>query len=95
MIFAFEDYELDLDLFELRCRGTPVAVQPKVLDVLAYLIRARETVVSKQELLEHVWRGEIVSETALTHYRRRLRRVGRAERSDGRGVGHDVVPGGS
>jgi DNA-binding winged helix-turn-helix (wHTH) protein/tetratricopeptide (TPR) repeat protein len=67
VIFAFGDFELDLRLFELRRDVEVVAVQPKVLDVLAYLIRNRERVVSKQDLLENVWPNEVVSETALTH----------------------------
>ncbi len=80
MIFAFGDFELDLRLFELRHAREPVAVQPKVLDVLAYLVRNRDRVVSKQDLLANVWPREVVSETALTHAVMEARR---AVRDDG------------
>ncbi len=80
MIFAFGDFELDLRLFELRHGKSAVAVQPKVLDVLAYLVRNRDRVVSKQDLLTNVWPREVVSETALTHAVMEARR---AVRDDG------------
>ena len=66
MIYQFEDYSLDVDRQELR-RGTePVDVEPQVLDLLQYIIRHRERVVSKHDLIEHVWHGRIVSESTLT-----------------------------
>jgi DNA-binding winged helix-turn-helix (wHTH) protein/tetratricopeptide (TPR) repeat protein len=80
VIFVFGEFELDLALFELRHMASAVAVQPKVLDVLFYLVRKRDRVVSKQELLENVWPGEVVSETALTHAVMEARR---AVRDDG------------
>jgi len=66
LIYQFEDYSLDVDRQELR-RGTElVDVEPQVLDLLQYLIRYRERVVSKDDLIEHVWHGRIVSESTLT-----------------------------
>ena len=43
-----------------------VDVEPQVLDLLQYVIRHRERVVSKDDLIEHVWHGRIVSDSALT-----------------------------
>lgn len=66
MIYQFADYSLDVERQELR-RGTEmVDVEPQVLDLLQYLIRNRERVVSKDDLIEHVWHGRIVSESTLT-----------------------------
>lgn len=66
MIYTFEGYCLDVDRQELR-RGTePVSIEPQVFDLLRYLIHNRERVVSKDELIEHVWRGRIVSDSTLT-----------------------------
>jgi DNA-binding winged helix-turn-helix (wHTH) protein len=49
--YLFEDYALDIDRRELL-RGTgPVSVEPQVFDLLLYLIRNRERVVSKDDLL--------------------------------------------
>jgi DNA-binding winged helix-turn-helix (wHTH) protein/tetratricopeptide (TPR) repeat protein len=65
MIFAFGDFELDESLYQLRRRGEVVRLEPKVFDVLAYLIRQRERVVAKDELLAQLWPGEFVSDTVL------------------------------
>jgi DNA-binding winged helix-turn-helix (wHTH) protein len=48
-------------------RGTKlVAVEPQVFDILQYLIAQRDRVVSKEDLIDTVWGGRIVSESALT-----------------------------
>lgn len=67
VIHRFGPFELDLRLFELRSEGAALPVQPKVLDLLAYLVEHRARVVPKQELLDRVWPNEVVSEAALTH----------------------------
>ena len=65
MPFLFDDFALDLDRRELRRGGAPVPVEPQVFDLVAYLIRNRDRVVTKDDLLEGVWGGRIVSESTL------------------------------
>lgn len=84
VIYRFEDCELDLDLFELR-RGDEVQqVEPQVFDLLTYLLRHRDRVVPKREILEAIWDDRVVSESALTSRIKTLRRAvgddGRAQR---------------
>ncbi len=57
---------LDPDRRELQRAGTPVAVAPQVFDLIAYLLREREHVVTKDDLLDTIWNGRIVSESTLT-----------------------------
>ncbi|NOT58213.1 MAG: transcriptional regulator, partial [Deltaproteobacteria bacterium] len=66
MVSHFADCELDESLYQLRRNGAPVAVEPKVFDVLAYLLQHRDRVVSKDELLDKLWPGQVVGENALT-----------------------------
>ena len=66
MNYFFEDFALDPERRELRRGPNLVAVEPQVFDLLEYLLRHRERVVSKEDLLAGVWRGRIVSESALT-----------------------------
>jgi predicted ATPase/DNA-binding winged helix-turn-helix (wHTH) protein len=66
MIFAFGDCELDEERLELRRLSERVAVQPRVLDVLLYVVRRRDRVVLKQELLEAVWANVTVTEASLS-----------------------------
>ena len=65
MRYLFEDCALDLDRRELRRGSDLVAVEPQVFDLLVHLIRHRDRVVSKDDLLASVWQGRIVSESAL------------------------------
>jgi DNA-binding winged helix-turn-helix (wHTH) protein len=65
--YFFEDCVLDTDRRELRRRSSLVAVEPQVFDLLVHLMRHRERVVSKEDLLAVVWHGRIVSESALAN----------------------------
>ncbi len=66
MTFLFGDYTLDVDRRELRRGSELVAVEPQVFDLLVHLVRHRERVVTKDELIEAIWNGRIVSESTLT-----------------------------
>ncbi len=66
MRYLFEDYALDTDRRELYRATDVIVVTPQVFDLLDYLIRNRERVVSKDDLINSVWNGRIVSDTALT-----------------------------
>jgi pimeloyl-ACP methyl ester carboxylesterase len=66
VLFAFGELELDLGKVELRRAGVRVPVEPQVFEVLAYLVRHRDRVVPKEELMDTVWGGRFVSETAVT-----------------------------
>ena len=66
MIFAFGNFELDEGLWELRCVGVRVPLQPKTLALLFYLVRARDRAVSKEELLRRVWPEVVVTESSLS-----------------------------
>lgn len=66
MRYLFGEYALDTARRELR-RGTDVvAVTPQAFDLLDYLIRHRERVVTKDDLIGAIWKGRIVSDAALT-----------------------------
>ena len=66
MRYFFDDYALDTDRRELQ-RGTDVVpTAPQVFDLLEYLIHNRDRVVSKDDLVSAIWKGRIVSDSALT-----------------------------
>src|SRR5258705_5247238 len=64
--FHFSDHVLDVNLRELTRGGESVAVEPQVFDLLIHLIQNRDRVVTKDDLIETVWDGRIVSESTLT-----------------------------
>ena len=66
MRYFFEDCTLDTDRRELHRGPNVVPAAPQVFDLLDYLIRNREHVVSKDDLVNAIWHGRIVSDMALT-----------------------------
>ena len=66
MLYMFEDFELDTERYELRCAGEARTVEPQIFDILAYLVKHRDRVVSKQELLDEIWPEGFVTESTLT-----------------------------
>ena len=66
MRYVFEDYSFDRARRELHRGAEAITVAPQVFDLLDYLIRNRERVVSKDDLINAVWDGRVVSDAALT-----------------------------
>ena len=66
MIYAFDGYELDTRLYELRKDGLPRSVERQVFDVLAYLVEHRDRVVTKAELFDEVWGSRFISDATLS-----------------------------
>lgn len=64
--YRFKDCEVDPVAYRLVVRGERVAIEPKVFELLVYLIERRERLVSKDELLASLWAGKYVSESTLT-----------------------------
>jgi len=64
-IFRFEDFEIDTARFELRSDGARVHVEPQVLSLLILLAENSARMVSKDEVIEKIWDGRIVSESAV------------------------------
>jgi TolB-like protein len=64
--YLFEEFAFDIDRRELHRGAEVVSITPQVFDLLEYLIRNRERVVSKDDLINAVWNGRIVSDAALT-----------------------------
>jgi adenylate cyclase len=74
-MFRFGEFELDLDRYELRRGRDAVKAEPRVLEVLNYLIQNRDRVVPKEELLDTLWADVHVSDSALTTAIRDARRA--------------------
>ncbi len=66
MIFAFDEWQLNTELFELRRGGVVRKVEPQVFDLLHFLVRNHERVVSKDEIVNAIWDGRIVSEATIS-----------------------------
>lgn len=71
----FADCELDLATRQLRQNGEQVALQPRVFDLLVFLIENRDRAVDKDAIQDAVWSGMVVTETALTRAIMKARRA--------------------
>ena len=66
MQFLFGDYSLDIGRRELRRGAALIDIEPQVFDLLVYLVRNRDRIVTKDDLIAAVWGGRIVSESTLS-----------------------------
>src|SRR5271156_3318020 len=74
-LYHFGEFVLDPARRTLSRAGSPVALTPKAFDVLLYLVQNPNRLVTKEELLQAVWRDTIVEEGNLTQYISHLRKA--------------------
>lgn len=65
MVHRFPSFEIDEPARELRSGSRVLPLQPRVFDLLVYLVKNRERVVSKDELLETIWADVTVADGSL------------------------------
>ena len=65
MIYTFGTYKLDAKNYELYDNGQLCKLDSRTLDLLIYLVENRDHVVSREELLTHLWPGQIINEGTL------------------------------
>ncbi len=66
MLYRFDEFELDTDKFELRRGGTAIAIEPLVFDLICFLVEHAGRVLGRQEIVDTVWKGRLVSETTIS-----------------------------
>jgi TolB-like protein len=79
--FAFDTYILDIERSELRHGTDRIRLEPQAFDLLTYLLRHRDRVVSRDELIQAIWGGRVVTDAALST---RINVVRRAIGDDGK-----------
>jgi TolB-like protein len=75
MIYRFGPFELDTAKVELRSDGKVRAIEPQVFALLVLLVDNRERLVSKEEIVEKIWDGRVVSEAAVASRIKSARKV--------------------
>ncbi|MEM9707679.1 MAG: winged helix-turn-helix domain-containing protein [Pseudomonadota bacterium] len=81
MKYLFDDFEVDLSLRELRAGGERRPIEPKAFDLLVMLIENRARVVAKDELVDRLWDGRFITDSAMSTA---VKAVRQAIRDDGR-----------
>ncbi len=66
MTWVFGDFHLDPERFELTRHGEPVRLEPQVLCLLIHLVRHRDRLVTKDEMVAAVWQGRAISDASIS-----------------------------
>lgn len=66
MIYRFENFEIDTSRLSLSCDGQTLSFEPRVYDLLVYLLENRDRIVFKDQLLATVWQGRVVADTTIS-----------------------------
>src|SRR5712675_3025275 len=66
MKFFFSNQILNTDTRELSRSDMPISLEPQVFDLVVHLMENRDRVVSKEELIDKIWKGRHVAESTLT-----------------------------
>lgn len=74
-IWRFADFELDAEQRQLRRRGEPVALEPKPFDFLCLLVGQAGSLVTKDQLIEEIWAGRVVTESVITRSAAKVRKA--------------------
>jgi len=75
MRYRFDDFEIDADRFEVRQRNAVVPVEPLVFDLVLFLARNANRVVTREEVIDAVWQGRVVSDATIASAVKSARRA--------------------
>ena len=75
MRYQFDQFTIDTSQYQILHNQSPVACEPKVFDVIVYLVEHRERLISRDELFEQVWLGRMVSDTSLSNHIKSARKL--------------------
>ena len=62
LVYAYEQWEIDLGRCELRSRGVPVPLGDRAFEIITVLVQSATELVTKDDMMERVWPGTIVGE---------------------------------
>jgi len=75
MYFRFKNFTVDAERFEIRQNDELIKAEPQVIELLIFLIKNRERLVSKEDIFETIWKDRVVSDSAISSRIKTLRRV--------------------
>ncbi|PSL17799.1 alpha/beta fold hydrolase [Shimia abyssi] len=64
--YKFGGFVLDPEQHSLMHSGAPVSIEPKVFDLLLLLVKNAGELISRDTLIERIWQGRIVSDSAIS-----------------------------
>lgn len=74
-VYQFDDYTLNTATFELRRNNRVIELEPKLFQILSALVRHHPRVITKEELLNDIWGGRVVTPNAISRAIYQLRKI--------------------
>jgi predicted ATPase/DNA-binding winged helix-turn-helix (wHTH) protein len=65
LVYACDQWEIDLGRRELRSRGIPVPLGGRAFEIVTVLVKSATELVTKDHMMERVWPGAVVGEGTL------------------------------
>lgn len=75
MRYRFDHFEVDTDRYELRRDGVAQPVEPMVFDLIHFLARNPGRILNRDEIIEEVWGGRVVSDATISSAVKSARRA--------------------
>lgn len=75
MQYKFNNITLDTEKFVIWSNDKEAAVEPQVFNLIVFLIQNKDRIVSRNELLNQVWQGRVVSDTSINNNIKSARKV--------------------
>ena len=66
MLYSFDQFVLDTRRFELSENGNAIHAEPQVIELLTFFVRNSDRLITRDELIESVWKGRVVSDSAIS-----------------------------
>ncbi|SEL88313.1 DNA-binding winged helix-turn-helix (wHTH) domain-containing protein [Colwellia chukchiensis] len=75
MVFEFGTFNLNIQDCSLTHNGQTIAIEPKIFALLCFFCQNPQRAISRDELIEKVWQGRIVSNAAINRAVGELRKI--------------------
>jgi DNA-binding winged helix-turn-helix (wHTH) protein len=75
MKYQIAEFLIDTARYRISSGDAPIPAEPKVFDLLVYLVRHRDRVVTREELFREVWDGREVSDATLSNHVKSARKI--------------------
>lgn len=75
MIYQFATLQLNEQQSSLLVCGEPISLEPRLYDLLLYFCKNPKQLITKEQLIEHVWQNRIVTDNAIARAISKLRQI--------------------
>ena len=74
-MIKFGEFILDSKQARLSCQGKELAIEPKLFELLLLFVNQPNTIISRQDILDNLWAGSLVTDNAINKMVANLRKV--------------------